>query len=254
VVEYFKDVHGMSQRGAEVAATWPWDVRCGGEAALELEWFAGAGVILNRDQNIVGDRGQWVCADRHVIGCEAIPRQDHSGRRARQLGFLSARRVGAGRSGSCVRVVAAVYIDHPTVTEQQERPARSVRDLAGRLVQDVTYQDGLYSTVEFFPHWAPIISAMKDDVGLSIRALAEAEPGEFGGRRETVITKITEALSVDVVTKAGAGGKLIGLLESARQGGWPMATISGGAGGVPTLSGAPNPGAECGESEFGADR
>lgn len=110
-----------------------------------------------------------------------------------------------------------VYMDHPGTTEQYDRPERSVRDLAGKITTAPIYEaDGLYADVEFYPHVAPIIEAMWEDVGMSIRAAGTAETGERDGRTGPVITSLTEGVSVDVVTRAGAGGKLVALLESAR--------------------------------------
>ena len=110
-----------------------------------------------------------------------------------------------------------VYMDHPGATEQHDRPERSVRDLAGKITSTPVYEaDGLYADVEFYPHVAPIIEAMWEDVGMSIRAAGTAETGERDGRTGPVITSLTEGISVDVVTRAGAGGKLVALLESAR--------------------------------------
>lgn len=110
-----------------------------------------------------------------------------------------------------------VYMDHPGATEQHDRPERSVRDLAGKIVTTPAYEaDGLYADVEFYPHVAPIIEAMWEDVGMSIRAAGTAETGERDGRTGPIITSLTEGVSVDVVTRAGAGGKLVALLESAR--------------------------------------
>ena len=110
-----------------------------------------------------------------------------------------------------------VYMDHPGATEQHDRPERSVRDLAGKITTTPIYEaDGLYADVEFYPHVAPIIEAMWEDVGMSIRAAGTAESGERDGRTGPVITSLTEGISVDVVTRAGAGGKLVALLESAR--------------------------------------
>lgn len=110
-----------------------------------------------------------------------------------------------------------VYMDHPGVTEQHDRPERSVRDLAGKITSTPVYEvDGLYADVEFYPHVAPVIEAMWEDVGMSIRASGTAEAGERDGRTGPIITSLTEGVSVDVVTRAGAGGKLVALLESAR--------------------------------------
>lgn len=111
-----------------------------------------------------------------------------------------------------------VYLDHPTETELADRPERSVRDLAGTLTTTPTMEgDGLYAEIAFYPHVAPLIEAIGADVGLSIRATAEVEAGERDGRQGWIVTALTEGKSVDVVTKAGAGGKLITLLESARR-------------------------------------
>ncbi|MDN5687122.1 MAG: hypothetical protein L0G94_10685 [Brachybacterium sp.] len=110
-----------------------------------------------------------------------------------------------------------VYMDHPGVTEQHDRPERSVRDLAGKITSTPVYEaDGLYADIEFYPHIAPVIEAMWEDVGMSIRAAGTAETGERDGRTGAIITSLSEGVSVDVVTRAGAGGKLVALLESAR--------------------------------------
>lgn len=112
-----------------------------------------------------------------------------------------------------------VYLDHPGVTEGYERPERSVRDLAGRLATPATYQgDGLYADVEVYPHWAPVIEAMADDIGMSIRAAGTVEASTQRGIRGPIVTSLTEATSVDFVTAAGAGGRIVALLESARKG------------------------------------
>lgn len=113
-----------------------------------------------------------------------------------------------------------VYLDHPSATEQADRPERSVRDLAGKITSAPVYEaDGLYADVEFYPHTAPILEALWDDVGMSIRAAGTAETAERDGRTGPVITSLSEGVSVDVVTRAGAGGKLVAMIESARAGG-----------------------------------
>lgn len=113
-----------------------------------------------------------------------------------------------------------MYLDHPSLSEQVERPERSVRDLAGRIATAPVYEsDGLYADVDVFPHAQPVIDplAEADSAALSIRARGTAEQGERDGRTGPVVTALTAGESVDFVTKAGAGGKLVTLLESARQ-------------------------------------
>lgn len=110
-----------------------------------------------------------------------------------------------------------VYLDHPSQSEAFDRPERSVRELAGTIASTPVYEgDGLYADVEVFPDVAPFIESRADAIGMSIRAAATVEQGEADGRTGTIITGIVEGLSVDFVTHAGAGGRIVALLESAR--------------------------------------
>ena len=111
-----------------------------------------------------------------------------------------------------------MYLDHPTETEERERPERSVRDLAGRIAT-APYMEGeaLLAEVEIFPHWVPVVDALVDDIGISIRAYGTSELGEAEGREGDIVTALTEGVSVDFVTKPGAGGKVGKLIESARE-------------------------------------
>jgi hypothetical protein len=110
-----------------------------------------------------------------------------------------------------------VYMNHPSLTEEADRPERDLHQLAGKLVSDAVFQEnGLFAEIEFYSHYAPIIKEMAGDVGLSIRAYGEAKMGEADGREGPIIEALVEnpLTSVDVVTVAGAGGKFISLLES----------------------------------------
>jgi hypothetical protein len=110
-----------------------------------------------------------------------------------------------------------IFWDHPSKTETENRPERSVRDLAGKITTTPLFEgDGLYATVEFYGHAAGIVAEMADDIGLSIRATANIGMGNVAGRYGRIVTALLEGASVDLVTKAGAGGKLVELLESAR--------------------------------------
>jgi hypothetical protein len=121
------------------------------------------------------------------------------------------------RDASVFREGLPVFLDHPGATESYDRPERSVKDLAGRLASTAVYErDGLYADVEVYPHWAPVIEAMASDIGMSIRASGTVEPSQKEGVRGPIVTSLTEASSVDFVTAAGAGGKIVSLLESAR--------------------------------------
>jgi len=108
-----------------------------------------------------------------------------------------------------------MYLDHATEAQEWQRPEGSLRDLVGVLTEDAHWDDevgGLVAEAKIFSHWKPIIAEMAEDIGVSIRASGEVS--ESSGQR--VVTKLTEARSVDFVTKAGRGGKVLELLESAR--------------------------------------
>lgn len=110
-----------------------------------------------------------------------------------------------------------VFMNHPSMNEENDRPERDVEKLAGKLTSDAYFtENGLVAEIQFYSHYAPIIKEMYEDVGLSIRALGEASLGEAEGREGPIIESlVADALtSVDVVTVAGAGGKFISLLES----------------------------------------
>ncbi|MCV2395930.1 hypothetical protein OEB99_16565 [Actinotalea sp. M2MS4P-6] len=147
-------------------------------------------------------------------------------------GRILVRLVDAGRGSSGVypaetlqaaaeaRVFPAgtlMFIDHPTESDEWERPERSVRDLAAVLIEDARFDAGtqaLVAEADVYSAWRQPIADMAGDIGVSIRALAEAEQGEWEGAPALIITKLTEGLSVDFVTYAGRGGKVLEVLES----------------------------------------
>jgi hypothetical protein len=110
-----------------------------------------------------------------------------------------------------------VFMNHPSVSESNDRPERDVEKLAGKIVSDAYFtENGLVAEIEFYSHYAPIIREMAGDVGLSIHALGNATVGEAEGRQGPIIESLVAdpMTSVDVVTVAGAGGKFLSLLES----------------------------------------
>jgi hypothetical protein len=111
-----------------------------------------------------------------------------------------------------------MYLDHPTRREDAERPERSVRDLVG-VVSEAPRMSGIASVAvaEIFEHWVPVIDAMAEHIGLSIRAFGTTEQGDAGGKTGSIIKTLTEGVSIDYVTLAGAGGEVGPLAESARE-------------------------------------
>ncbi|MBP2704408.1 hypothetical protein JOL79_11345 [Microbispora sp. RL4-1S] len=111
------------------------------------------------------------------------------------------------------------YIDHPTRSEDEERPERSLRDLAAVLDSTAVYdpaERGLFATNEVLPAYQQFLAEMKKHIGVSIRASGTVEYGQAEGREGPIVTAITSVESVDFVTKAGRGGRIVELLESAR--------------------------------------
>lgn len=109
-----------------------------------------------------------------------------------------------------------VYFDHPSTEEEWSRPERSVRDLAGSFETGAVFREdggagpGLYANVRMFPEADKWLEPRKESVGMSIRAQGTAAETDDG----YTITSLTEGLSVDIVTRAGAGGKVLQLMES----------------------------------------
>lgn len=139
-----------------------------------------------------------------------------------------------------------VYFDHATESENYERPERSVRDLAGALIENAHYEDGpdgkgLFARIQVFPDHQERVTALSSFVGMSIRAAGTIEEAADG---RSMVTSIAKGISVDIVTHAGAGGRLIQMTESqkpsapvaAQLSEADRATMTGLASGIATLN------------------
>lgn len=106
-----------------------------------------------------------------------------------------------------------MFIDHPTETEEWERPERSIRDYAGVFLEDATVgEDGaLYTVCKVFSGMNELIKDKWEHIGVSINAWC-ADPISENG----IVPPIAGVRSVDFVTTPGAGGTIIDLLESNR--------------------------------------
>lgn len=111
-----------------------------------------------------------------------------------------------------------MYLDHATPDEKKFRPHGRVADFAGELAEDAYYEgDGLYADVEVFEHQIPLIKSLKDKIGISIRALGECIDETINGQTVPVFQKLTKARSADFVVRAGAGGRIVSVLEQAQE-------------------------------------
>lgn len=138
-------------------------------------------------------------------------------------GYYSAEVLEAAGRAQVFAAGTHMYLDHPTKSDQTERPERSVRDLAAVLSEHAIWdptagEDGtgaLVAETAVFGNHREVLREMKDAIGVSLRSVAEVEEGQAEGRRGRIVTELIEAKSVDFVTKAGRGGRIVEILESA---------------------------------------
>ena len=118
------------------------------------------------------------------------------------------------------RVFAAgthMYLDHAPDSRRGVHGERSIRDLASVLTSDAVYDPtsrALVGEAQAVAGWEHTLEGLAPHVGLSISALAEVEPPTSTGGKP-VVTQILAAESVDWVVKAGRGGAVLAVLESA---------------------------------------
>lgn len=108
-----------------------------------------------------------------------------------------------------------MHLDHPGQNSGDDLPERSVKDWVAVLAEDARYNPddkSLEAEAEVFSAWKQVIEDLAPHVGTSIRAYATVAADGY------TITRLTEGLSVDFVTQAGRGGKVLEILESARPG------------------------------------
>lgn len=113
-----------------------------------------------------------------------------------------------------------MWLDHPTEAEAAERPSRSVKDIAAVLLEDATWNgSALVAPAHVVAPYQPLFSdkEFRESIGVSIRASAEVSEGEADGRRGVIVDRIVEGKSVDFVAAAGRGGRVLELIESARE-------------------------------------
>ena len=104
-----------------------------------------------------------------------------------------------------------MFFDHQTMTEDWERPERSVRDLAGVFESgaEIMPDGSLEADIKVYPSVNGIIRERWADIGVSINGWSVEEIGPDG-----VVPVLAGIQSVDFVTRAGARGAVLEVLES----------------------------------------
>lgn len=136
-------------------------------------------------------------------------------------GYYSPQVIEAAATDRVIPAGTHMYADHPTEAEDIERPIRSIRDLVAVTTEDARLsEDGtLVGEVEVVESWRPFMQTVHSAIGVSIRGSAtDIVPGQAEGRSGGIIEGLVPpVMSVDFVTRAGRGGRVLSLLESARR-------------------------------------
>ena len=126
-----------------------------------------------------------------------------------------------------------MYADHPTESEDKERPERSIRDWVATLSEVTVDESGVVTGIaEILEDWLMKKLAslrekgMLSEMGISINAIGVASKATIEGKETLVIEKLTDARSVDFVTEPGAGG-IVTLYESDRNHDIDLVELSG---------------------------
>ena len=123
-----------------------------------------------------------------------------------------------------------MYLNHPTRTEDKERPERDLRDWVSTIIES-HYEDGkAIGKVSIHDGW--LRDRLKDSVarehiGLSINTSGQISYGKIQGQEMQIVEKIimqrqNGPASVDWVTEAGARGKVSRLLKESNERGKKM--------------------------------
>lgn len=132
-------------------------------------------------------------------------------------------------AGAAFPVGTHMYWNHPTRRELSERGGlRDMSDLRAVLVESAHWDDagrkgpGVYARAKVFGPFRDAIREMAPFMGLSIHASGAFIEGEADGRKGRIITRLDEDRnglhSVDFVPRAGAGGRMLTMLEGAMRG------------------------------------
>ena len=117
---------------------------------------------------------------------------------------------------------AKMYANHPTESEDRERPERSIRDWVATLKNVGVGSDGaiIGEAVVFEPWMKERLANLRDqnlltEMGISINAVGTATEGKINDYDVAIIEQLNMARSVDFVTEPGAGG-LVKIYEASK--------------------------------------
>lgn len=142
-------------------------------------------------------------------------------------------RPGLSRNGNyygpdCVRAAAQLFEAARCYIDHADSALRSVRDLAGifrepRVADDGSMRATLRVSKAHDWLWQLIQESVNEGsnlVGLSVDCSARTHLGEVDGKNCRIVEQIVALQSVDVVTRAAAGGTFDALREADKQSWW----------------------------------
>jgi hypothetical protein len=142
-------------------------------------------------------------------------------------------RPGLSRNGNyygpdCLRAAARLFEGARCYIDHADSSLRSVRDLAGQFREPRIADDGsVRATLRVSKAhdwlWELIRESVNEGsnlVGLSVDCTARTHLGEVAGKQCRIVEEIQTLQSVDVVTRAAAGGTFDALKEADRQSWW----------------------------------
>lgn len=113
-----------------------------------------------------------------------------------------------------------MYLDHPTDREEIEKPERSIKDWLAT-IEESWFEDGkILGRVHVHAKW--LWENLKDEtfrknIGISINASGRMSYGTIDGVKMQIVETIVIPKSVDWVTEPGARGRVLQLIESAKE-------------------------------------
>jgi len=127
-----------------------------------------------------------------------------------------------------------MFINHPGMVEAEDRPERSLYDLAAVFTgTPYAVQEGdrtvMRVEARVYSRHRDFLAEAQNDIGVSINGNGDGEYGTREGRSGLILERLTYGKSVDFVTKPGAGGRIVALIEAARHGAPTVEAASLGA-------------------------
>lgn len=113
------------------------------------------------------------------------------------------------------------YWNHPTRTEERERPEGDLDTLAHELLEDAKFLaggpegPGGYARAKVFGPFRERVEELAPHIGMSIRAEGRVAPGTAEGKTGPIVQTLERGLSVDFVTVPGAKGQVVEMFEGA---------------------------------------